>query len=152
MLRYNMPVLYIKDYVEDHQSLHNNDKDKDKDCFLCSIDLDFVDGFDETHRLVNHSFPIFLSATKYHSDADYNSRLVGVVFVVVVVVVSWSVCHTDWPTRPCYLYPIPPIYFQPNHVYSIQLQIRLLGNPLLHIFHTGELHRSSRMGKKSDGH
>ena len=31
-------------------------------------------------------FP-FLSATEYHSDADYNSRRVGVVVVVVVVVV-----------------------------------------------------------------
>ena len=29
----------------------------------------------------------FLSATEYHSDADYNSRRVGVVVVVVVVVV-----------------------------------------------------------------
>ena len=28
---------------------------------------------------------IFLSATEYHSDADYNSRRVGVVVVVVVV-------------------------------------------------------------------
>ena len=33
-------------------------------------------------------FPsLFLSATEYHSDADYNSRRVGVVVVVVVVVV-----------------------------------------------------------------
>ena len=30
---------------------------------------------------------LFLSATEYHSDADYNSRRVGVVVVVVVVVV-----------------------------------------------------------------
>ena len=30
---------------------------------------------------------VFLSATEYHSDADYNSRWVGVVVVVVVVVV-----------------------------------------------------------------
>ena len=30
---------------------------------------------------------MFLSATEYHSDADYNSRRVGVVVVVVVVVV-----------------------------------------------------------------
>ena len=30
---------------------------------------------------------LFLSATEYHSDADYNSRWVGVVVVVVVVVV-----------------------------------------------------------------
>ena len=29
----------------------------------------------------------FLSATEYYSDADYNSRRVGVVVVVVVVVV-----------------------------------------------------------------
>ena len=29
----------------------------------------------------------FLSATEYHSDADYNSRRVGVVVVVVVVIV-----------------------------------------------------------------
>ena len=29
----------------------------------------------------------FLSATEYHSEADYNSRRVGVVVVVVVVVV-----------------------------------------------------------------
>ena len=29
----------------------------------------------------------FLSVTEYHSDADYNSRPVGVVVVVVVVVV-----------------------------------------------------------------
>ena len=28
---------------------------------------------------------VFLSATEYHSDADYNSRRVGVVVVVVVV-------------------------------------------------------------------
>lgn len=60
MLRHNMSVLYLKDYIEDHQSFHNDDdKDKDKDCFLCSIDVDFVDGFDETHRLANHSFPVF---------------------------------------------------------------------------------------------
>ena len=32
-------------------------------------------------------FTRFLSATEYHSDADYNSRRVGVVVVVVVVVV-----------------------------------------------------------------
>ena len=30
---------------------------------------------------------LFLSAMEYHSDADYNSRRVGVVVVVVVVVV-----------------------------------------------------------------
>ena len=30
---------------------------------------------------------LFLSATEYHSDADYNLRRVGVVIVVVVVVV-----------------------------------------------------------------
>ena len=36
---------------------------------------------------VKQSFCIFLSATDYHSDADYNSRRVGVVIVVVVVVV-----------------------------------------------------------------
>ena len=30
---------------------------------------------------------LFLSATEYHSDADYKSRRVGVVVVVVVVVV-----------------------------------------------------------------
>ena len=32
-------------------------------------------------------FSLFLSATEYHSDADYNSRWVGVVVVVVVVVI-----------------------------------------------------------------
>ena len=31
-------------------------------------------------------FDLFLSATEYHSDADYDLRHVGVVFVVVVVV------------------------------------------------------------------
>ena len=30
---------------------------------------------------------LFLSVTEYHSDADYNSRRVGVVVVVVIVVV-----------------------------------------------------------------
>ena len=30
---------------------------------------------------------VFLSATEYHSDADYNSRRVGVVVIVVVIVV-----------------------------------------------------------------
>ena len=30
---------------------------------------------------------VFLSATEYHSDTNYNSRRVGVVVVVVVVVV-----------------------------------------------------------------
>ena len=30
---------------------------------------------------------LFLSATEYHSDADYNSRRVGVTVVVIVVVV-----------------------------------------------------------------
>ena len=30
---------------------------------------------------------IFLFATEYHSDADYDSRRVGVIVVVVVVVV-----------------------------------------------------------------
>ena len=34
-------------------------------------------------KIVN--FGIFLSATEYHSDADYNSRRVGVVVVVVVI-------------------------------------------------------------------
>ena len=33
------------------------------------------------------AFFVFLSATEYHSDADYNSRQVCVVVVVVVVVV-----------------------------------------------------------------
>ena len=33
------------------------------------------------------SSPFFLSATEYHSDADYNSRRVGVVVVVDVVVI-----------------------------------------------------------------
>ena len=33
-------------------------------------------------------FFYFLSATEYHSDADYNLRRLGVVVVVVVVVVS----------------------------------------------------------------
>ena len=36
----------------------------------------------------------FLSATEYHSDADYNSRRVGVVVVVVVVIVVVVVVHT----------------------------------------------------------
>ena len=36
---------------------------------------------------------MFLSATEYHSDADYNSRQVGVVVVVVVVVVVAVVNH-----------------------------------------------------------
>ena len=36
---------------------------------------------------MDHYSVLFLSATEYHSDADYNSRWVGVVVVVVVVVV-----------------------------------------------------------------
>ena len=36
-------------------------------------------------RIKNWSACYFLSATEYHSDADYNSRQVGVVVVVVVV-------------------------------------------------------------------
>ena len=42
------------------------------------------------HHFMNLVFLVFchfLSATEYHSDADYNSRRVGVVVVVVVVVV-----------------------------------------------------------------
>ena len=34
---------------------------------------------------VYHGDGLFLSATEYHFDADYNSRRVGVVVVVVVV-------------------------------------------------------------------
>ena len=34
------------------------------------------------------SMTLFLSATEYHSDADYNLRRVGVVVAVVVVVVT----------------------------------------------------------------
>ena len=42
----------------------------------------------------------FLSATEYHSDADYNLRRVGVVIVVVVVVV---VNHfKKWITFLCF--------------------------------------------------
>ena len=37
--------------------------------------------------LVYYFIAKFLSATEYHSDADYNSRWVGVVVVFVVVVV-----------------------------------------------------------------
>ena len=39
-------------------------------------------------------FLLFLSATEYHSDADYNSRRVGVVVVVVVVIVVIVVVNT----------------------------------------------------------
>jgi len=39
-----------------------------------------------SYSTIDHVGP-FLSATEYHSDADYNSRRVGVVVVVVVVVV-----------------------------------------------------------------
>ena len=41
----------------------------------------------------------FLSATVYHSDADYNSRRVGVVVVVVVVVVT---DFKKWITFLCF--------------------------------------------------
>ena len=37
---------------------------------------------------------LFLSATEYHSDADYNSRRVGVVVVVVVVALLFYIVHT----------------------------------------------------------
>ena len=40
----------------------------------------------------------FLSATEYHSDADYNSRRVGVVVVVVVVVSFFK----KWITFLCF--------------------------------------------------
>ena len=42
----------------------------------------------------------FLSATEYHSDADYNSRRVGVVVVVVVVVVVYH-NFKNGPTFEC---------------------------------------------------
>ena len=35
----------------------------------------------------SEAFLRFLSAKEYHSDADYNSRWVGVVVVVVVVII-----------------------------------------------------------------
>ena len=38
-------------------------------------------------RVICYLLVLLLSATEYHSDADYNSRRVGVVVVVVVVVV-----------------------------------------------------------------
>ena len=41
----------------------------------------------------------FLSATEYHSDADYNSRRVGVVVAVVVVVVR---DFKKWITFLCF--------------------------------------------------
>ena len=41
----------------------------------------------------------FLSATEYHSDADYNSRRVGVVVVVVAVVVT---DFKKWITFLCF--------------------------------------------------
>ena len=53
-------------------------------------------------RILKH-FSFFLSATEYHSDADYNSRRVGVVVVVVIVVVV--VVVTDfkkWITFLCF--------------------------------------------------
>ena len=40
----------------------------------------------------------FLSATEYRSDADYNSRRVGVVVVVVVVVTDFK----KWITFLCF--------------------------------------------------
>ena len=45
-------------------------------------------------------FLTFLSATEYHSDADYNSRRVGVVVVVVVVVVVTD--FKKWITFLCF--------------------------------------------------
>ena len=42
---------------------------------------------------------IFLSATEYHSDADYNSSRVGVVVVVIVVVVT---DFKKWITFLCF--------------------------------------------------
>ena len=41
----------------------------------------------------------FLSATEYHSDADYNSSRVGVIVVVVVVVVT---DFEKWITFLCF--------------------------------------------------
>ena len=41
---------------------------------------------------------LFLSVTEYHSDADYNSRRVGVVVVVVVVVTDFK----KWITFLCF--------------------------------------------------
>ena len=43
----------------------------------------------------------FLSATEYHSDADYNSRRVGVVVVDVVVVVVVT-DFKKWITFLCF--------------------------------------------------
>ena len=46
------------------------------------------------HALLNQ----FLSTMEYHSDADYNSRRVGVVVVVLVVVTDFK----KWITFLCF--------------------------------------------------
>ena len=57
-------------------------------------------------KSIHYDSESFLSATEYHSDADYNSRQVGVVVVIViVVVVVVVVVVTDfkiWITFLCF--------------------------------------------------
>ena len=49
--------------------------------------------------VVKKYLSFFLSATEYHSDADYNSSRVGVVVVVVVVVI---LDFKKWITFLCF--------------------------------------------------
>ena len=49
-----MSVLFMKDFIDEHQDSHASPET----CILCSTDLEFMDKFDATHRLVNHPFLI----------------------------------------------------------------------------------------------